>query len=337
MTSIPIIWAYYLNPIFGLIDSNKLDFDICSDSLLPNEIRKKPPIFVPHFAAYDMYQSLVRRIGLDHVIHLLVSLSADEVFHDSKGFIANSVPCQLRDILKDWMNLLRRSNHEQIQLVKESESHWLKITTCKHQQDTFIQDLFEIAWVRLAIGALRPGFIPDRCRIRASSNRDRRAWLRQHIGPLVECGHEFISIEVPEQTLKSIVSIENQDACQPATPSIAPLRPPPSNYLEAIVEILCAYYPDRWLTIEELAEVINSSPRTIQRRLLSEGTTFRDLMLQTKMPLAKKALMETDSSITQIAMDFGFSASSSFTRSFVGHNGISPKEFRRQSRATQIP
>jgi AraC-like DNA-binding protein len=47
--------------------------------------------------------------------------------------------------------------------------------------------------------------------------------------------------------------------------------------------------------------------------------------------------METDSSITQIAMDFGFSASSSFTRSFVGHNGISPKEFRRQSRATQIP
>jgi hypothetical protein len=113
------------------------------------------------------------------------------------------------------MSLLRRSNHEQIQLVKESGSYWLKITTCKHEKDTFIQDLFEISWFRLAIGALAPRFIPDRCRIRASSSRSRRAWLRQHIRPLVECGQKFISIDVPEETLKSIVSIENKDASTP--------------------------------------------------------------------------------------------------------------------------
>jgi AraC-like DNA-binding protein len=333
MTSIPIISAYYLNPIFELIDSYTLGLDRCNDSLLPNEIRKKPFLFVPHFAAYEMFRSLVRRNGIEHVIYLFNSLSADEVFHDLKRFIAKSVPCQLRDILKDWMSLLRRSNHEQIQLVKESGSYWLKITTCKHEKDTFIQDLFEISWFRLAIGALAPRFIPDRCRIRASSSRGRRAWLRQHIGPLVECGQKFISIEVPEETLKSIVSIENKDA--PPLDSL--LRPPPISYLETIVEILCAYFPNRWLTIEELAGVINSSPRTIQRRLLAEGTNFRDLMIQTKMSLAKKALLETDSSITQIAMDFGFSASSSFTRSFVGHYGISPTEFRRHPRTTKKP
>jgi len=217
MTQIPIISACYLNPVFGFMDSHNLDLDSCSDSLLPNEIRKKPFLFVPHFAAYEMYRSLVRRIGFDHVIYLFDSLSADEVFHDLKGFIAKSVPCQLRDILKDWMSLLRRSNHEQIQLVKESGSYWLKITTCKHEKDTFIQDLFEISWFRLAIGALAPGFIPDRCRIRASSSRGRRAWIRKHIGPLIECGHRFISIEVPEETLKSIVSIENKDAPPPST------------------------------------------------------------------------------------------------------------------------
>ncbi len=215
MTSIPIISAYYLNPFFGLIDSHKLGLDSCSDSLLPSEIRKKPFLFVPHFAAYEMFRSLVRRNGFEHVIYLFNSLSADEVFYDLKRFIAKSVPCQLRDILKDWMSLLRRSNHEQIQLVKESGSYWLKITTCKHEKDTFIQDLFEISWFRLAIGALTPGFIPDRCRIRASSSRSRRAWLRQHIRPLVECGQKFISIEVPEETLKSIVSIENKDASPP--------------------------------------------------------------------------------------------------------------------------
>ena len=133
-----------------------------------------------------------------------------------------------------------------------------------------------------------------------------------------------------------VYCLDRKQRCFPP-PLDSLLRPPPISYLETIVEILCAYFPDRWLTIEELAGVINSSPRTIQRRLLAEGTNFRDLMIQTKMSLAKKALLETDSSITQIAMDFGFSASSSFTRSFVGHYGISPTEFRRHPRTTKKP
>jgi AraC-like DNA-binding protein len=47
-----------------------------------------------------------------------------------------------------------------------------------------------------------------------------------------------------------------------------------------------------------------------------------------RLSAATDALIQTDKSITEIALDLGFNDSNYFTRSFRKHSGLSPREYR---------
>ena len=59
---------------------------------------------------------------------------------------------------------------------------------------------------------------------------------------------------------------------------------------------------------------------------------FRNYLLQLRLNEAKRRLLQTDSSITTIAMECGFTATSHFIQKFRQSAGVTPLEFRRQYR-----
>lgn len=61
--------------------------------------------------------------------------------------------------------------------------------------------------------------------------------------------------------------------------------------------------------------------------------SFSDYVNRARLAQAQKLLICTDSSITQIAIDVGFSSTSYFTYMFRMHNGISPRVFRNNARS----
>lgn len=78
---------------------------------------------------------------------------------------------------------------------------------------------------------------------------------------------------------------------------------------------------------------LNVSARTLQRNLSAEGTTFKALVEETRMNLARHYLIDTDLSLTAIAFLLGYSELSAFSRAAKMWHGASPSMYRKQHRA----
>ena len=86
--------------------------------------------------------------------------------------------------------------------------------------------------------------------------------------------------------------------------------------------------PDGRPSQEDIAETLNTSLRSLQRRLRDEDTTFKDLLNETQQELALQYMRDTSRSIGEVTYLLGFSEPSNFTRAFKRWTGKSPGEFR---------
>jgi AraC-like DNA-binding protein len=82
----------------------------------------------------------------------------------------------------------------------------------------------------------------------------------------------------------------------------------------------------------DLAARLGTSVRNLQRRLAEEGTSYKDVLDDTRRQLARSYLSEGRHSISEVAYLLGFGAASSFTRAFRRWEGVSPREFQAKAR-----
>lgn len=79
---------------------------------------------------------------------------------------------------------------------------------------------------------------------------------------------------------------------------------------------------------EQIAEQLNLSLRSLQRRLRDEQTSYQQLLDETRLELALQYINRTRLTVSQIAPLLGFSDSSNFNRAFKRWLGISPSKYR---------
>ncbi len=80
--------------------------------------------------------------------------------------------------------------------------------------------------------------------------------------------------------------------------------------------------------LPDAASALNMTPRTLNRRLKGEGTSFQDIKDALRRDIAIRALQQGTGSIEQIAFDTGFSASSNFHRAFHKWTNRTPGSYR---------
>lgn len=85
-------------------------------------------------------------------------------------------------------------------------------------------------------------------------------------------------------------------------------------------------------TLASVASDLGLSARTLQRRLLGEGTTFEALASEARKLVAERTLRDTDLPLTEIAFMLGFSELSAFTRAAHRWFGKPPRELRAELR-----
>ncbi len=85
-------------------------------------------------------------------------------------------------------------------------------------------------------------------------------------------------------------------------------------------------------TINQVASNMNLSVRTLQRKLESEGYSYKALLEQLRKELALTYLKKPDLSISEISWLLNYADSSAFTRSFKRWTGKTPKAWREQAR-----
>jgi len=79
-----------------------------------------------------------------------------------------------------------------------------------------------------------------------------------------------------------------------------------------------------------VAEALHTSPRNLQRKLQAENTSFRELLVEIRMKLARSYLLQGNKSHIEIAYLLGFSDQSNFARAFRHWFGISPSQYKGQ-------
>lgn len=92
----------------------------------------------------------------------------------------------------------------------------------------------------------------------------------------------------------------------------------------AITGLLPAGHP----TLVVVAEQLDTSPRTLQRRLADNDLTHSQLVKQTRLTKACQLLAQRDMQISDIALETGFASPSAFSRAFQSWTGSSPRTFR---------
>lgn len=95
----------------------------------------------------------------------------------------------------------------------------------------------------------------------------------------------------------------------------------------ALAELLGSSAP----SLATVARLLQTHPRTLQRRLTSEGTTFDALLDSVRQEAVHRYLTTSDLPMTQIASLVGFGEQSSLTRAVRRWDGLSPREVRKLS------
>ena len=82
-----------------------------------------------------------------------------------------------------------------------------------------------------------------------------------------------------------------------------------------------------------IAAALALTPRTMQRRLRAEQTTYSQLVDEVRRELAAEYVRESDLSISEITYLLGFSEPSNFSRAFKRWTGRPPSDWRARRRA----
>jgi len=175
-----------------------------------------------------------------------------------------------------------------------------------------------------------PVFKLSHVRARYAAPADRTPY-RQHL----RCKAEF---EQPVNELRFAVELLDQHPTYHNPITVAMVSEVCERLLEearrdagvgAQVSRLLMEVPGRFDDMETLARKLNTTSRTLRRRLHLEGTSYQDLLAEVRCNLAKEYLRSTRMTTEDIAETLGFSDAANFRHAFRRWTGRNPSDFRR--------
>jgi AraC-like DNA-binding protein len=83
-------------------------------------------------------------------------------------------------------------------------------------------------------------------------------------------------------------------------------------------------------TLDQLAERLGQSRRSLQRGLSAQGTGFRQLQAEARYRSAGACLLQGPLALAEIGFLCGYADQSHFTREFRSRSGLTPADFRRE-------
>ncbi|CDF84491.1 AraC family transcriptional regulator [Pseudomonas knackmussii B13] len=97
-----------------------------------------------------------------------------------------------------------------------------------------------------------------------------------------------------------------------------------------VQQIIRNFLPQGRVAIEQVANYLSLSSRTLQRYLAEEDTSFNLILDQTRKAMASRYLNDSEINLTQLAEILGYSELSAFSRAFNRWFGVSPREWKKR-------
>jgi len=226
-----------------------------------------------------------------------------------------------------------------IQLTGSESSH-LQLGVCERKDDilfyTHYPDIKDapgymvsqayqievyLALVRHYIGA---NWLPDEISIEVPTIP---AGLEDHLGVRYVTNRRCAYLTVPRSCLH-LSAPTNTKNVKTEKPLIYTDR---LNYLDSLQIILRAYLSDGYVSAQQAASLMDTSERTLHRKLSQQGIGYGTLVDEVRFKTAREFLDDPDIRITDVARTVGFDDASNFSRMFRRVGGLTPKEYRKTS------
>lgn len=105
------------------------------------------------------------------------------------------------------------------------------------------------------------------------------------------------------------------------------------NFVERVRVAVQQKLTGRRPTIEDVADALHLSSRTLQRRLQEEGFSFQRVMEEARHQLARQYLNNSVLELNEAAYLLGYNDANSFVRAFRTWEGVPPARWREEQRA----
>lgn len=106
-----------------------------------------------------------------------------------------------------------------------------------------------------------------------------------------------------------------------------------SNTVDQVRRLLLSRPERRMLSLEEAAELLSMSANQLRKRLYRDNTSYKRVILELRMTLARHYLLSTQLSIQEIGYLLDYAQPAPFSRAFKLFYGESPQAWRDKNRA----
>ena len=117
---------------------------------------------------------------------------------------------------------------------------------------------------------------------------------------------------------------------------LSSITPVGAGIVESVRTIVRQLLPTGAATLEVVAEQFHLHPKTLQRRLADEATTFAAVVDQVRKDAADRYLRTTGISLPHLARELGYAEQSVLTRSCKRWFGSGPAAYRSQNRLRRV-
>lgn len=201
-----------------------------------------------------------------------------------------------------------------------------------HQSDGVAAMLINL--VRLFEG---PGWTPGRLGLAAASGY-RLVRLQAFFGARVVSLREGTEV-VGQIGSNAPLTAAMSEICPPM--SWSELRTmvaerPPQSFSGTLRQLMETLILDGRFELDEISESLGIGPRTIQRRLQGEGTSFGEVLRAVRQARAEALLVQTQTAVSEIALQLGYASKSQFIQAFKCWSGVTPGAYRASERLSEL-
>ncbi|MCW8328910.1 helix-turn-helix transcriptional regulator [Photobacterium sp. SDRW27] len=161
-----------------------------------------------------------------------------------------------------------------------------------------------------------------------SPNADKLVAMLHSPKPVIYTNRSLAAVELSNEILAMPFNL-------PASftpPSKQTNNPKPLSYVETVYLALAPYLSRQALSIQQAAALLNTTPRTLQRRLSAENTSFKNIRENIMLATACQMMENKQYSLTDIASELGYADIAHFSRAFKKLTGFPPKDYRKRFR-----
>jgi len=300
-----------------------------AESRISADITEKPDRALPLYLGLDFVERAARAEGAES-IGLEVGRQASADMLGQFGSLLSRCPtlysrartaCRLLSCSNNYSSMWLDMSGEIVTL--HAQLHCAREPGLRHAEDFALMLILE-AVERAAI----PGWKPSVIRLPGTRSQ-RFARDEQFQGVAMIYGAPDIAVCFPTELLAHpLRRLPGGRVSQVPISAHPSGRVPPADFVGSLEEAVAARLAYGCPSARDLAEVSHLAPRTLQRRLLEEGASIRQIIDHARFRLAVDYLRDSAKTVTDIALELGYSDSTAFTRAFHRMAGISPSRFR---------